>query len=65
MSPPPSLAGPGDAVYEARGDFMIDVRKGNLIELRPANSALQPITVTEDDDVRRRGVLVGSMRFYH
>lgn len=40
---PPFHGRPGNAVYELRGDFMIDMRKGNLSELRPANAALQPI----------------------
>jgi len=97
---PSSMAGPGNVVYEVRGDSMVEMgimdgdfvavhpqavaengqtviaevngsitikkylRKGNLIELRPANAAMQPIIVTEDDDFQIRGVLVGSMRFY-
>ena len=97
---PSSMAGPGNVVYEVRGDSMVEMgimdgdfvavhpqavaengqtviaevngsitikkylRKGNVIELRPANAAMQPIIVTEDDDFNIRGVLVGSMRFY-
>jgi repressor LexA len=97
---PSSMAGPGNVVYEVRGDSMVEMgimdgdfvavhpqavaengqtviaevngsitikkylRKGNLIELRPANAAMQPIIVTKDDDFHIRGVLVGSMRFY-
>jgi repressor LexA len=97
---PSSMAGPGNVVYEVRGDSMVEMgimdgdfvavhpqavaengqtviaevngsitikkylRKGNVIELRPANAAMQPIIVTEDDDFHIRGVLVGSMRFY-
>ena len=100
MDVPSSMAGPGNVVYEVRGDSMVEMgimdgdfvavhpqevaengqtviaevngaitikkylRKGNLIELRPANAAMQPIMVTEDDDFHIRGVLVGSMRFY-
>jgi repressor LexA len=97
---PSSMAGPGNVVYEVRGDSMVEMgimdgdfvavhpqavaengqtviaevngsitikkyhRKGELIELRPANSAMRPIMVTEEDDFHIRGVLVGSMRFY-
>jgi repressor LexA len=97
---PSSMAGPGNVVYEVRGDSMVEMgimdgdfvavhpqavaengqtviaevngsitikrylRKGNVIELRPANAAMQPIIVTEDDEFHIRGVLVGSMRFY-
>ncbi|HJV65653.1 MAG TPA: transcriptional repressor LexA [Geomonas sp.] len=97
---PSAMAGPGNVVYEVRGDSMVEMgimdgdfvavhpqavaengqtviaevngsitikkyfRKGNVIELRPANAAMQPIMVTDDDDFQIRGVLVGSMRFY-
>lgn len=97
---PSSMAGPGDVVYEVRGDSMVEMgimdgdyvavhpqsvaengqtviaevngsitikkylRKENGIQLLPANSAMSPITVTEDDEFHIRGVLVGSMRFY-
>ncbi|GFO56075.1 LexA repressor [Geomonas sp. Red276] len=97
---PSAMAGPGNVVYEVRGDSMVEMgimdgdyvavhpqavaengqtviaevngsitiktyfRKGDVIELRPANVAMQPIIVTEDDEFRIRGVLVGSMRFY-
>jgi repressor LexA len=97
---PSSMAGPGNVVYEVRGDSMVEMgimdgdfvavhpqavaengqtviaevngsitikkylRKGKLIELRPANAAMQPIMVTEEDEFHIRGVLVGSMRFY-
>ncbi|MCM0080195.1 transcriptional repressor LexA [Geomonas sp. Red32] len=97
---PSAMAGPGNVVYEVRGDSMVEMgimngdyvavhpqavaengqtviaevngsitiktyfRKGDVIELRPANVAMQPIIVTEVDDFRIRGVLVGSMRFY-
>ncbi|BCG45749.1 SOS-response repressor and protease LexA [Citrifermentans bremense] len=97
---PSAMAGPGNVVYEVRGDSMVEmgimdgdyvavhpqavaetgqtviaevngsitikkyVRKGNSIQLLPANSAMSPITVTEDDEFHIRGVLVGSMRFY-
>jgi repressor LexA len=97
---PSSMAGPGNVVYEVRGDSMVEMgimdgdyvavhpqavaengqtviaevngsitikkylRKGDVIELRPANAAMQPIIVTEADEFHIRGVLVGSMRFY-
>jgi repressor LexA len=97
---PSSMAGPGNVVYEVRGESMVEMgimdgdfvavhpqavaengqtviaevngsitikkyfKKGKMIELRPANSAMQPIIVTENDDFYIRGVLVGSMRFY-
>ena len=53
-------------IAEVNGSITIKkyLRKGNLIELRPANAAMQPILVTENDDFHIRGVLVGSMRFY-
>jgi repressor LexA len=37
-------------------------RRGNRIELVPANSTMRPITVTERDDFRIEGVVVGVMR---
>ncbi|MBU5614170.1 transcriptional repressor LexA [Geomonas azotofigens] len=97
---PSAMAGPGNVVYEVRGDSMVEMgimdgdyvavhpqavaengqtviaevngsitikkylRKGNTIQLLPANSAMSPITVTEEDEFHIRGVLVGSMRFY-
>lgn len=97
---PSSMAGPGNVVYEVRGDSMVEmgimdgdfvavhpqanaengqtviaevngsitikkyVRKGNSIQLLPANAAMSPISVTEEDDFHIRGILVGSMRFY-
>ena len=97
---PSAMAGPGNVVYEVRGDSMVEMgimdgdyvavhpqsdaengqtviaevngsitikkylRKGNLIELRPANAAMTTILVGEDDEFHIRGVLVGSMRFY-
>ena len=97
---PSEMAGPGNVVYEVRGDSMVEMgimdgdyvavhpqpvaengqtviaevngsitikkylRKGNSIQLLPANSAMSPITVTEEDEFHIRGVLVGSMRFY-
>lgn len=97
---PSSLAGPGNVVYEVRGDSMVEMgimdgdfvavhpqpvaengqtviadvngaitikkyfRKGDRIELHPANAALSPIIVTSEDDFHIRGVLVGCMRFY-
>jgi repressor LexA len=97
---PSSMAGPGNVVYEVRGESMIEMgimdgdfvavhpqavaengqtviaevngsitikkflKKGHTIELRPANAAMQPILVTDQDEFRIRGVLVGSMRFY-
>ncbi len=97
---PSSMAGPGNVVYEVRGDSMVEmgimngdyvtvhlqpvaengqtviaevngsitikrfVRRDGRIELHPANAALTPIIVTEDDDFHIRGVLVGSMRLY-
>ncbi|MBJ6802083.1 LexA family protein [Geomonas propionica] len=97
---PSAMAGPGNVVYEVRGDSMVEMgimngdyvavhpqsvaengqtviaevngsitikkylRKGNTIQLLPANSAMSPITVTEKDEFHIRGVLVGSMRFY-
>ncbi|HBA88427.1 MAG TPA: repressor LexA [Geobacter sp.] len=97
---PSAMAGPGNVVYEVRGDSMVEmgimdgdfvavhpqanaengqtviaevngsitikkyVRKGNSIQLLPANAAMSPITVSEEDDFHIRGILVGSMRFY-
>ena len=97
---PSAMAGPGNVVYEVRGDSMVEmgimdgdfvavhpqsvaengqtviaevngsitikkyVRKGDSIQLLPANAAMSPITVTPDDDFQIRGILVGSMRFY-
>jgi repressor LexA len=97
---PSSMAGPGNVVYEVRGDSMVEMGimdgdyvavhpqavaengqtviaevngsitikrylvKGKVIELQPANAAMLPIIVSEDDDFHIRGVLVGSMRFY-
>ena len=64
---PQEVAENGQTVIaEVNGSITIKkyLRKGNLIELRPANAAMQPIMVTEDDDFHIRGVLVGSMRFY-
>ncbi|GFO62877.1 LexA repressor [Geomonas paludis] len=97
---PSAMAGPGNVVYEVRGDSMVEMgimdgdyvavhpqsvaengqtviaevngsitikkylRKGNTIQLLPANSAMSPITVTQEDEFHIRGVLVGSMRFY-
>ena len=97
---PSAMAGPGNVVYEVRGDSMIDqgimdgdyvtvhvqpvaengqtviaelngsitikrfVRKGNGIELHPANPTMSPIMVQESDEFHIRGILVGSMRFY-
>lgn len=97
---PSAMAGPGNVVYEVRGDSMVEMgimngdyvavhpqsvaengqtviaevngsitiktyqRKGNTIRLLPANSAMSPITVTEEDEFHIRGILVGSMRFY-
>ena len=97
---PSAMAGPGNVVYEVRGDSMVEMgimdgdyvavhpqsvaengqtviaevngsitikkylRKGDSIELRPANAAMLPIMVGSDDDFHIRGVLVGSMRFY-
>jgi repressor LexA len=97
---PSSMAGPGNVVYEVRGESMVEmgimdgdfvavhpqpvaengqtviaevngsitikkyVRRGERIELHPANAAMSPIIVTSDDEFRIRGVLVGCMRFY-
>ncbi len=97
---PSAMAGPGNVVYEVRGDSMVEmgimdgdyvavhpqptaengqtiiaevngaitikrfVRKGDHFELHPANAAMSPIIVTENDQFHIRGVLVGSMRFY-
>ncbi|WP_129127333.1 transcriptional repressor LexA [Geomonas oryzae] len=97
---PSAMAGPGNVVYEVRGDSMVEMgimdgdyvavhpqsvaengqtviaevngsitikkyqRKGNTIQLLPANAAMSPITVTEEDEFHIRGILVGSMRFY-
>jgi len=97
---PSSMAGPGNVVYEVRGDSMVEMgimdgdfvavhpqavaengqtviaevngsitikkylRREKVIELHPANAAMQPIIVTQEDDFHIRGVLVGSMRFY-
>ena len=64
---PQEVAENGQTVIaEVNGSITIKkyLRKGNLIELRPANAAMYPILVTERDDFHIRGVLVGSMRFY-
>lgn len=97
---PSAMAGPGNVVYEVRGDSMIEqgimdgdyvtvhpqpvaengqtviaelngsitikrfVRKGQRIELHPANPTMSPILVAETDEFYIRGVLVGSMRLY-
>lgn len=97
---PSVMAGPGNVVYEVRGDSMVEMgimsgdyvtvhpqpvaengqtviaevngsitikkyfRREGRIELHPANSSMNPIIVTEDDDFHVRGVLVGSMRLY-
>ncbi|TGU74142.1 transcriptional repressor LexA [Geomonas terrae] len=97
---PSAMAGPGNVVYEVRGDSMVEMgimdgdyvavhpqsvaengqtviaevngsitikkyqRKGNTIQLLPANAAMSPIAVTEEDEFHIRGILVGSMRFY-
>ena len=97
---PSSMAGPGNVVYEVRGDSMVEmgimdgdfvavhpqpdaesgqtviaevngaitikryVRRAGRVELHPANAAMSPIVVGEEDDFHIRGVLVGSMRFY-
>jgi len=64
---PQQVAENGQTVIaEVNGSITIKkyLRKGNLIELRPANAAMLPILVTERDDFHIRGVLVGSMRFY-
>lgn len=97
---PSAMAGPGNVVYEVRGDSMVEMgimdgdyvavhpqavaengqtviaevngsitikkylRRGDGIELHPANAAMRPIVVTEADDFHIRGILVGSMRFY-
>lgn len=53
-------------IAELNGSITIKrfVRKGNRIELHPANPTMSPILVQETDEFRIRGVLVGSMRFY-
>ena len=92
---PSAMAGPGNVVYEVRGDSMVEMgimdgdyvavhpqsvaengqtviaevngsitikkyqRKGNIIQLLPANAAMSPITVTEEDEFHIRGILVG------
>jgi repressor LexA len=64
---PQAVAENGQTVIaEVNGSITIKkyLRKGKLIELRPANVAMQPIMVTEEDEFHIRGVLVGSMRFY-
>lgn len=97
---PSAMAGPGNVVYEVRGDSMVEmgimdgdyvavhpqptaengqtiiaevngaitikrfVRKEDYFELHPANAAMSPIIVTENDQFHIRGVLVGSIRFY-
>jgi repressor LexA len=64
---PQAVAENGQTVIaEVNGSITIKkyLKKGKLIELRPANSAMQPIMVTEHDEFHIRGVLVGSMRFY-
>ncbi len=37
-------------------------RKGAKIELHPANDAMAPILITEDDDFRIEGVVIGLIR---
>ena len=64
---PQSVAENGQTVIaEVNGSITIKkyLRKGDSIELRPANAAMLPIMVSSDDDFHIRGVLVGSMRFY-
>jgi repressor LexA len=64
---PQAVAESGQTVIaEVNGSITIKkyLKKGNYIELRPANSMMQPIIVTENDEFHIRGVLVGSMRFY-
>jgi repressor LexA len=64
---PQAVAENGQTVIaEVNGSITIKkyLRRGNVIELHPANAAMQPIMVTEADEFHIRGVLVGSMRFY-
>ena len=64
---PQAVAENGQTVIaEVNGSITVKKyhRKGDVIELRPANAAMLPIIVTDDDDFHIRGVLVGSMRFY-
>lgn len=64
---PQAVAENGQTVIaEVNGSITIKkyVRKGSAIELHPANAAMHPIMVTEEDEFHIRGVLVGSMRFY-
>jgi repressor LexA len=64
---PQAVAENGQTVIaEVNGSITIKkyLKKDNYIELRPANSMMQPIIVTENDEFHIRGVLVGSMRFY-
>lgn len=53
-------------IAELNGSITIKrfVRKGNSIELHPANPTMSPIVVQESDEFHIRGILVGSMRFY-
>ncbi|MBT1072956.1 transcriptional repressor LexA [Pelotalea chapellei] len=53
-------------IAELNGSITIKrfVRKGNSIELHPANPTMTPIMVQESDEFHIRGILVGSMRFY-
>jgi repressor LexA len=38
-------------------------RRGDLLELRPVNSTMQPIVVKQDDDFQIQGVVVGVIRY--
>ena len=53
-------------IAELNGSVTIKrfVRKGDRIELHPANPSMSPIIVEENDEFRIRGILVGSMRLY-
>lgn len=38
-------------------------RKGSMIELRPANDTMKPITITSTDSLRIEGLVIGVIRY--
>ena len=66
VHPQPVAENGQTVIAELNGSITIKrfFRRGNHIELQPANAAMSPIIVAETDDFHIRGVLVGSMRLY-
>ena len=66
VHPQPDAENGQTVIAEVNGAITIKrfVRKGNRIELHPANPNMSPIVIEETDDFHIRGVLVGSMRLY-